>query len=156
MKRLTSLLLIVILLCACRAGSGSNDPKEYGADYAQRVADAWRAAGYLDDMAADSDTDLLDSYGIDLSVCRCGKGFADAVGYTKEAVVTVADEATAKEIETLLSDHIEAMKNAFRTYDPEAYRIAENAVLLRDGGMVVMIISPDAQAMLETLRSVTP
>lgn len=159
MKRLVCILLVAALFCTfgCGQGTGTeNAAKEYGADYAQRVAEAWKAAGYLDDMARYSDTDLLDYYGIDLSLCKCGVGFSDAVGYTTEAIVVVADGAAADEIESLLNEHVASMKEAFRSYDPEAYRIMENAVMLREGELIVMIVSPDAQAMLDTLRTVAP
>ena len=73
-----------------------------------------------------------------------------------EKALQIAMEATAKEIETLLSDHVAAMQETFRSYDPEAYRIAQQAVLERDGGMVVMLISPDAQTMLGILHGVNP
>ena len=131
MKRIFSLLLIIMLLCAC---AGTHTPvgetkKVYGADFAERVAAAWEAAGYLEEMTPYSEEDLLDYYGIDLSACKCGKGFADAVGYTTEAIVVVAPEETADEIGTLLSDHVENMKQVFRSYDPDAYKIVENAVL---------------------------
>ena len=151
MKRLVCLLLIAVLFCAC-----GGTQKAYGEDFAKRVADAWEEKGYLDDMVQFTDADLLDYYGIDLSLCKSGVGFVDAMGYTKEAIVIVAEEATAKEIETLLADHVASQKEAFRSYDAEAFRIAENAVMLREGELVVMIVSPDAQAMLETLRGVTP
>ena len=157
MKRWICLLLIAGLLCACAgANKGTEAPKEYSADFAQRVKEAWSTAGYLDDMTPYSGEDLLDYYGIDLNECTCGIGLADAVGYTTEAVVVVAPEETAKEIEALLSDHLQSTKDTFRSYDPDAYKIVENAVLLREGGMVLMIVSPDAQAMLETFRTVTP
>lgn len=162
MKRLICILLVAVLLCACGGAqnadkpAGSEQKREYGEDFAQRVVDAWKTAGYLDAMAPYSDMDLLDYYGIDLALCRCGAGYADAAGYTTEAVVVVADGAAADEIETLLSDHVTAMKEVFRSYDPEAYQIVENAVMLREDSLIVMIISPDAQAMLETLRGVTP
>ena len=151
MKRLVCIILIAVLLCAC-AGT----QKAYGADYAQRVADAWKEKGYLDDMARFTADDLLDYYGIDLSLCKGGTGYVDALGYTNEAIVVVAEEATAQEIETLLSEHLAAAKETFRSYDPEAMKIVENAVMFREGELVVMIVSPDAQAMLETLRGVTP
>ena len=161
MKRLFCILLIAALLCACAGTAPTETPeqesqKAYGADFAARVAEAWDAAGYLKDMARYSDEDLLDYYGIDRSVCKCGVGYSDAVGYTTEAIVVVAEEATAIEIEALLSEHLAAQRESFRDYDPEALKIAENAVLERDGGMVVLIVSPDAQAMLDTLRGVTP
>lgn len=158
MKRIISLLLIMMLLCACAGTEAPSKETEkvYGADFAERVADAWKSAGYLDDMTPYSEDDLLDYYGIDLSACKCGVGFADAVGYTTEAIVVVAPEETANEIGTLLAGHVEDMKEVFRSYDPDAYKIMENAVLLREGELVVLIVSPDAQAMLETFRGVNP
>ena len=155
MKRWICLLLAAMLLC----GLGCVQPqsaKEPGKDYAQRVVDAWREKGFLTDMAAYSDEDLLDYYGIDVSACICAAGFADAVGYTDEAVVVAADEATAKEIEALLSDHLDSVKASFRSYDPDALKIAEDAVFLREGGVVLLIVSPNAQAMLEAFRTVRP
>lgn len=107
-------------------------------------------------MARFADEDLFDYYGIDLAACKGGIGYVDAMGYTTEAIVIVADEAIAKEIETLLSNHLAFQKETFKSYDPDALKIVENAVLERDGGMLVMIVSPNAQAMLETLRNVTP
>lgn len=152
MKRVICLLLAAILFCACATAA----KQEYSADFAARVETAWKEKGYLDDMARFTDEDLLDYYGIDLSVCKGGIGYVDALGYTTEAIVVNADEATAKEIEKMLADHLASAKETFKSYDPEALKIVENAVLERDGGLVVMIVSPDAQAMLETLRSVNP
>ena len=159
MKRLVCVLLIVALFCAFGCGQGDETAgaaKEYSADYAQRVAEAWKEKGYLDDMARYSDGDMLDYYGIDASACISAAVYGDAVGYTTEAAVVVADGAVADEIETLLTDHVASMKEVFRSYDPEAYKIVENAVMLREGNLIVMIVSPDAQAMLDTLRTVAP
>lgn len=152
MKRLVCLLVVTLLLCAC----GTAAKQEYSADFAVRVETAWKEKGYLDDMARFTDEDLLDYYGIDLSACKGGIGYVDALGYTTEAIIVNADEAMAKEIEMMLADHLASAKETFKSYDPDALKIVENAVLERDGGLVVMIVSPDAHAMLETLRCVNP
>ena len=124
------------------------------ATLSDRVAAAWEDAGYLSDLVQYSDMDLLNLYGIDLTACKSGIGFADAVGYTNEALVIEAEETMAAEIESLLKTHLETVKNQFRSYDPEALKLAEDAVLLRDGGVVVMIVSPLAEEMLAAYRSV--
>lgn len=115
--------------------------------YAERVAAAWEAEGYLEGFAAYSEDDLLDLYGIDLSACISAVGYAETAGYTKEFVLVEADEATAAEIYTLLSNHLAMMTEQFRSYDAAACALVENAVLTNENGIVLMIVSPDAEAM---------
>ena len=127
-------------------------PKEL--TFAERVVEAWKEKGLLDDFAPYSEADLLDLYGIDLSNCISGEGFCDAVSYVNEALVIEADEATAAEIETLLSNHLAQVKETFRSYDAEAYALAEKAVLVRDGGVVLMIVSPEAESMYDAFSAI--
>ena len=116
--------------------------------YAQRVAAAWNAEGLLDGFVPYSEEDLLDLYGIDLSVCISGVGYAETAGLAvREMVLVEADDATASEVEQLLADHLESMKAQFRGYDPDAYALLETAVLIRDGGVVLMLVSPDAETL---------
>ena len=67
-----------------------------------------------------------------------------------------ADETTAKEIEALLGDHLDSVKRQFESYDPDAYALAEKAVLVREGGVVLMIVSPDAEAMKTVFEALLP
>jgi hypothetical protein len=170
MKRMICLLLFAALLCACTSSdapatqppapepsaAAEGTPAPEAAPYAQRVVDAWNEAGYLENMAPYSEEDLLDYYGIDLSTVKSGAGYADAVGYTLEALVIEADGETADEIETLLKDHLESLKTQFRSYDPDALKLAEDAVFEREGDVIVLIVSPNAQAMLGILRGIEP
>ncbi len=120
---------------------------------AQRAAAAWDEQGLLNGMVPYSDSELLDYYGIDLSVCRSGIGYADAVGYTNEIVLIEADETEAARVKELLLSHLDAAKDQFRSYDPEALALVEKAVLLQEGGTVLMIVSPESDALLAVWRS---
>ena len=113
------------------------------------VVDKWEEEGLLEDMTYYTDLDLLDYYGIDLTMCQAGTGFADAVGYTNEAVLIEADEDVCAEILKLLEAHVEQVKATFRSYDPEALALAEKAVLVSENGRVLLIISPQAETMLK-------
>ena len=124
--------------------------------FAQRVAAAWAEQGLLDGMAPYPEDDLLDLYGIDLADCISGAGFCETAGYVREAVLIETDEATAIEIEALLSEYLEARKEQFVSYDPEAYAIAQQAVLERSGGTVLFVISPDADAMKTAFDALLP
>ena len=120
--------------------------------YAERLASAFEQTGALDQMAPFSDTDLLDYYGIDTAQCESAVGYTDAVGYTNEIVIVEADAALAEGIEALLADYLEARKAQFAGYDADAVTLVERAVLRRDGGVVLMIVSPDAEMLLQVYR----
>lgn len=126
------------------------------ADFAHRVAAAWEDAGYLDGMQMYAEADVLDYYGIDLSSCKSGIACYDTSSYVLEAVLLEADEATAAELETLLTEHLTALKAQFRSYDAGALAMAEKAVLWREDGIVLLIISPDADAMQAMCRELMP
>lgn len=120
--------------------------------YAAALSAAFAATGALDSMAPYSEADLLDYYGIDASACKSVVGYADAEGYVNELVIVEADEALAAEIYALLSGHLEDQKDVFASYDPDAATVVGNAVLLQEGGIVLMIVSPEADALKEIYR----
>lgn len=122
--------------------------------YADRVTAAWKAEGLLDDFTPYSDGDMLDLYGIDTAACISLAGFAETVGYTCEIVLVEADEATAAEVKTLLDEHLTAMKAQFRGYDADAEALVDAAVLQQNGGVVLMIVSPNADALVRVLSEV--
>ena len=122
---------------------------------ADKLLAQWQAAGLAQDMFPLATEDVLDYYGIDLSVCRSGVALGDAVGYANEAVFVEADKAVLDEVEALLQDHLTAVKAQYRGYDAEALALAEKAVLLREGDTVLFIISPNAEEMLAAYRGLT-
>ena len=91
----------------------SETPAQTDAPASERLSDrviaAWTEAGYLSDMARYSELDLLDLYGIDLSRCISGAGYADAVGYTNEALVLEANGETVAENDVYCPEEIPAM-----------------------------------------------
>ena len=115
----------------------------------------WNGEALLEGMYPMATEDALDLYGIDFAACLGGAAFGDADGYTNEAVVVQAEGAVLDEAEALLQDHLETVKAQFRGYDPEALALAEKAVLVREGDMLLFIISPNADAMLAAFRSLT-
>ena len=115
----------------------------------------WNGEALLEGMYPMATEDALDLYGIDFAACLGGAAFGDADGYTNEAVVVQAEGAVLDEAEALLRDHLETVKAQFRGYDPEALALAEKAVLVREGDMLLFVISPNADAMLAPFRSLT-
>ena len=115
----------------------------------------WNGEALLEGMYPMAAEDALDLYGIDFAACLGGAAFGDADGYTNEAVVVQAEGTVLDEAEALLRDHLETVKAQFRGYDPEALALAEKAVLVREGDMLLFVISPNADAMLAAFRSLT-
>lgn len=132
--------------------AGAESPK---AGTVETLVAGWEAEGLLSGLYAMEAEDVLDLYGIDFAVCRGGAAFGDADGYTNEALVVQADEDSLDEAEALLQDHLESVKDQFRDYDPDALALAEKAVLIREGDMLVFIISPNADDMLAVFQSLT-
>ena len=122
-------------------------------DFVDSLVIRWMTDGLMDDMYPMTAEDALDYYGIDFSACKAAMAFGDAVGYVNEAVVVAAEGPALDEAEAMLKDHLNAMKNQFRGYDAEALALAEKAVLIREGNMVLFIISPNAEAMVAVYRN---
>lgn len=121
-------------------------------DFVDSLVVQWMTDGLMDDMYPLTAEDALDYYGIDFSACKAAMAFGDAVGYVNEAVVVAAEGAVLDEVEALLRDHLQAVKDQFRGYDAEALALAEKAVLIREGNMVLFVISPNAEAMTAVYR----
>ena len=121
----------------------------------EKLVASWNAQELLEGMYPMEAGDVLDLYGIDFTICRSAAAFGDAEGYTNEAVIVQADEAVLDEAEALLQDHLGSLKAQFRGYDPDALALAEKAVLIREGDILLFIISPNAEDMLAAFRSLT-
>ena len=122
-------------------------------DFVDSLVIRWMTDGLMDDMYPMTAEDALDYYGIDFSACKAAMAFGDAVGYVNEAVIVAAEGSVLDEAEAMLKDHLNAVKNQFRGYDADALALAEKAVLIREGNMVLFIISPNAEAMLAVYRN---
>lgn len=136
------------------APAAPTDAPQEGGFVAELVA-RWEQEGLLGELYGMESADALDLYGIDFDTCIGGAAFGDAVGYTNEAVVVEADGAVLDEAETLLKNHLEAVKAQYKGYDPAALALAEKAVLIREGNVVLFIVSPEAEKMLSVFRSLT-
>ena len=122
-------------------------------DFVDSLVVQWMTDGLMEDMYPLTAEDALDYYGIDFSACKAAMAFGDAVGYVNEAVIVAAEGSVLDEAEAMLKDHLNAVKNQFRGYDADALALAEKAVLIREGNMVLFIISPNAEAMVAVYRN---
>ena len=147
MKRIACLALAAVLLAAaCGCASHSEDPDK-NVDMAA-LMDAMAAAdptlpkmisviGEGDQAAAyftylsDLDYELVDEY---FYVC------ADLGTAEEIAVIKLKDAGQAAAAMDSLHRHIEARQGTFREYDPGQIPLTENAVIIREGKYVALIV----------------
>ena len=148
-KRIACLALSALML-ACGWGCGANtEPKDDGPDVDMAaLREAMVAADKtLPEMTtvtsegkqaetdftylSDLDYKLVDEY---FYVC------ADAGTAEEIAVIKLKDAGRAAAAMESLHKHIEARQGTFREYDPEQSPLTENAVIIREGRYVALIV----------------
>lgn len=70
-------------------------------------------------------------------------------------MVEAADEAAAQRITELAKKRLTKKGEESITYSPEQYAVVEKALLLQNGNFVILLVSPDAEAMLSAVKTAT-
>lgn len=140
---ITAILMIALMLASC--GKGAADVSVQ--DIYQKMAETVTMPAETVELTAD---DLIDYYGIEADkVAQCA-AVQDACGYKDEIVMIKAvDDASAKEIEALLNEHIEYQKDSMKDYDPDQYQILGSSEVINNGVYVAMFISAEQSTMAE-------
>lgn len=160
MKKRICLTLAAVLL-ACAWGCGPKEPENPGKDVdVTALGEAMQRAdptlpemvtvtGKGEKAAADfsylSDMDykLVDEYYYT---------FADAGTAEEIAVISLKDTGDAAAMMDSLHRHIEQRQGTFREYDPEQIPLTENAVIIREGRYVALIVSEKCGLVQNTFR----
>ncbi len=138
------LICTVLLFALCGCGSDTS-----GAVDMQQLYTSFEE--YLPQMLVLDESSMLNLYGVDAENCNqvviatCSDGLRSDEVWLIEAV----DETSAKEIFELANNRLEREKEETKNYSPEQYAVVEKAQIIADGNNVVMIISPDVDALVE-------
>ena len=147
-KKAVCLALAALTLALAWGCTGSSDPDESGVD-TETIGQAMMAIDTtLPEMVVKTsqDDDAKDSF-FYLSDLDYGKveeyfyAFADAGTAEEMAVVKLKDAGDAAKLMDSLHDHIETRQGTFREYDPEQLPLTEDAVIIREGRYVALIVS---------------
>lgn len=140
----TAVFMILVMLASCgKSAVESVNVKEVY----QRITESIDMPEETVELAAD---DLVDYYGIEADKVAEFAAVQDACGYKDEIVIVKAvDDASAKEIEALLSEHIEYQKDSMKNYDPAQYDILGSSEVIANGVYVAMFISAEQSTMAE-------
>lgn len=147
-KKTVCLMLAMWMLAACFGCTNDTDADE------PDVAPEVMGQAMLDvdttlpEMVARSsdDADAKDSFSFlsDLNYNKVASYFyayADAGTAEEIAVVKLKDKSDAAAMMESLHDHVEARQGTFAEYDPEQVPLAEDAVIIREGRYVALIVS---------------
>lgn len=139
--------LMMISVCGCTSSSGP-DPDEPSVDLELMVQAMMDVDTTLPEMVTRSsgDDDAKDSffYLSDLDYSKVEEyfyAFADAGTAEEIAVVKLKDRSDAAAMMESLHKHVEARRGTFEEYDPEQVPLTQNAVVIREGRYVTLIVS---------------
>lgn len=144
-KALCFMLAVLMLVYAC-ACSGGDSPE--GLDPEDMVLAMMEVDTTLPEMLVKSsgEEDARDNFfylsSFDYKKIE-GYCYAYASAGTAEeiAVVKLKDASDAAQMMDSLNEHVEARQGTFREYDPEQIPLTEDAVIIREGRYVALIVS---------------
>lgn len=147
-KKAVCLMLAAWMLAICFGCANGADADEPNIDPEVMGQAMLDADATLPEMAARSskDDDAKDSFSFlsDLSYSKVEAYFyayTDAGTAEEVAVVKLKDKSDAAAMMESLNDHVEARQGTFAEYDPEQVPLTENAVVIREGRYVALIVS---------------
>ena len=137
--------LMLLCVCGCSSGTPEDEPQVTVSELFQAMMDVDTT---LPEMVTRSsqDADAKDNFSF-LSDLDYGKveayiyACADAGTAEEMAVVKLKDKSDAAAMMESLHDHVKARQGTFEEYDPEQVPLTEDAVVIREGRYVALIVS---------------
>lgn len=160
MKRILALSLALLLVFGLAACGGEEKPKENAKPVEMAVADIYTRLTEviaMPEMLVVGDGMIVDFCGIEESdrksavVAIC----ADSLKTDEIWVIEAVDEAAAERIVALAKSRLKKKGEESITYSPEQYAVVEKAQLLQNGNHVILLVSPDVDAMATALATIT-
>lgn len=150
MKKAACLMLAALMLLCCFGcgGDTGTDTSEPDVDLEALLQAMMEVDTTLPEMVtrSSSEPDAADNFSY-LSDLDYGKveayfyAFADAGTAEEIAVVKLKDKSDAAAMMESLHKHVEARQGTFEEYDPEQVPLTQDAVVLREGRYVTLIVS---------------
>ncbi|MBQ9861957.1 MAG: DUF4358 domain-containing protein [Clostridia bacterium] len=150
MKRLLSGLLaflLILSLSACADDSTGVTPnmETVFASMADQLPEA---------LPFDAES-VFNAYGVEPAACKqeIVISYYDGNCTAELWLIEAVDQEKAESIKALAEARLESMGSQFRTYDAAAYALVGEAKLFTHGNCVVMIVSENADALLDIYQT---
>ena len=140
-------LLLVFSLSACTDTSAGVTP--------DMDAVLSSMANQLPDALPFDAESVFNAYGVDPASCKQEVviSYYDGSCTAELWMIEAVDEAAAESIKTLAQSRLDNLGSQFRSYDAAAYALVQEAKLLTHGNCVVMIVSENADALLNIYQT---
>lgn len=98
---------------------------------------------------------VFNAYGVEPDACKQQVviSYYDGSRTAELWLIEAVDAETAKSIQTLAQTRLNSMGSQFRSYDAAAYALVQEAKLFTHGNCVVMIVSENADALLDIYQT---
>ena len=153
MKRLMSLLLVIMLMVSLTA-CGGNDSANAVAPNMQTVFEAMSANLPDDAMAFDADY-VFNAYGVKAEDCKqqVVVSYYDGAVTAEIWLIEAVSQDALNAIKALAQSRLESMQEQFQSYDPKAYALTQDAQLFTEGNCLVFVVSENADALVSVYKS---
>lgn len=160
MKKVLALGLALLMMLGLAACSGEEKPDDAVKPVEMAVADIYTQLDdkiALPEMLTVNEGMILDFCGVEekdrksavVAIC------ADSLKTDEIWMIEAKDEAAADRIVDLAKARLKKKGEESITYSPEQYAVVEKAQLLKNGDYVILLVSPNAEAMVTALEEIT-
>ena len=154
MKKIVSILLVILIACSFAACSGSSEKSPVSIDLALVKTEMLQELTPTDPIEIQTDA-LLNLYGIaaeDVEESACYTTMDGA--FPEEVIIVKAKDADAlKRIEEKMNNRIAEVKVQSQSYDAENYAIAQKSEVQKYGNYIAMFLSPDYDSLVNIFAS---
>ncbi len=155
MKKIVSLLLVVICLFSAVSCGEANEIKEKVLSItADELLGKLVSANAEGEMYSYSASLLADELGITEDLYTAGKFFVpvESAGVESVAFFTASSKENASKIKDALDSYIARVKNVQEKYNAANFEVAKAAVAVKEGLNVYLVMSPSKDALVKIIN----
>lgn len=144
MKKLSALLLALLLVVGLAACSGSNSGTEGKSADLTKVMDDMKAVLENKEMMDLGKDNLLQNYGIDPESVKQFAVYIDSTGLKGDEIILLEakDEEAAKTVKQMIDARYQQKENTMKSYQPEEYAMLKECKVQQNGNYISLIVSP--------------
>lgn len=150
MKQLLSGLLVLLLILSLGACADNN------VSVTPNMESVFHSMADLLPEALPFDADsVFNAYGVEPAACKQEVviSYYDGSCTAELWLIEAVDQEAAESIKTLAQTRLDSMGSQFRSYDAAAYALVQEAKLFTHGNCVVMIVSENAEALMNIYQT---